>query len=507
MVATADSHSSVRAAAKVMDCGILDVPGDAQGRIHAHIGRDQQLFELFEHLVIQHTPHNRGRGAASHQAAHQTGLGRCWLGGCGHQIGGHGGHRLAQRHGRGRMLFIRGHRCGFIIHRFGQCLGRGLRRIHHLIDRNFIHRFRGIRRPAIFDNRLKPLVDLGRGFEHFGFQLLKKGQARSPNCQAFSMIYRLDPRDGRATRAIDSKGPVAHQVCMRFLWVLWVILMAGPAQAEPDQRYCSSTKWGHAHCIRPAHFVYDTCNAIKVFSERHGLDSGFFARLIWQESRFDQNALSHANARGIAQFIPSTAALRGLKDPYNPADALEHSAQYLAEMTQKYGNEGLAAIGYNGGERRAEGFLDGKGLAPETVAYVPIITGLDAEQWRDAPPKTPDFRLSKTQPFLPACYEMARNRRVTALKVTPPAPVIKPWGVQVSFGTSKDRARDKANAQTASCRSAVKGRRLDFLFKKNRVSRRKGFYFGQYGSNTRTDAQRLCDSMRATGCTCLVVQN
>ena len=33
MVATADSHSSVRAAAKVMDCGILDVPGDGQGRM------------------------------------------------------------------------------------------------------------------------------------------------------------------------------------------------------------------------------------------------------------------------------------------------------------------------------------------------------------------------------------------------------------------------------------------------------------------------------------------
>ena len=33
LAATADSHSSVRAAAKVMDCGILDVPGDAQGRM------------------------------------------------------------------------------------------------------------------------------------------------------------------------------------------------------------------------------------------------------------------------------------------------------------------------------------------------------------------------------------------------------------------------------------------------------------------------------------------
>jgi hypothetical protein len=178
---------------------------------------------------------------------------------------------------------------------------------------------------------------------------------------------------------------------------------------------CSTEKWGHTHCVRPAHFVYDTCNAIAVFSDRHGLDRGFFARLIWQESRFDPNALSPANARGIAQFIPSTASLRGLADPYNPADALEHSAQYLAEMAGKYGSLGLAAIGYNGGERRATRFLEGKGLARETVNYVPIITGLSAEDWRDNPDAAPDLRLSKTEPFLPACYAMAQKRRITPL--------------------------------------------------------------------------------------------
>jgi len=279
------------------------------------------------------------------------------------------------------------------------------------------------------------------------------------------------------------------------------------AQAEPDHRFCSSTKWGQSHCIRPEHFVYDTCNAIQIFADRHGLNRDFFARLIWQESRFDQNALSHANARGIAQFIPSTAALRGLKDPYNPADALEHSAQYLAEMATKYGNEGMAAIGYNGGERRAEGFLEGAGLASETIAYVPIITGLSAEQWRDAAPENPDFRLSKTKPFLPACYEMARNRRVSSLKVTPPKPVLKPWGVQVSFGTSTTQAKAKANTQTASCRAPLKGKKLDMVFKKNRVSRRKGFYFAQYGSDTQSGAQGLCDKMRLSGCACLVVKN
>ena len=294
---------------------------------------------------------------------------------------------------------------------------------------------------------------------------------------------------------------------MRFLFLIPFIWLAQMAQAEPDHRFCSSTKWGQSHCIRPEHFVYDTCNAIQIFADRHGLNRDFFARLIWQESRFDQNALSHANARGIAQFIPSTAALRGLKDPYNPADALEHSAQYLAEMAEKYGNEGMAAIGYNGGERRAEGFLDGAGLASETIDYVPIITGLSAEQWRDAAPENPDFRLSKTKPFLPACYEMARNRRISSLKVTPPKPVLKPWGVQVSFGTSTTQAKAKANTQTASCRAPLKGKKLDMVFKKNRVSRRKGFYFAQYGSDTQSGAQGLCDKMRLSGCACLVVKN
>lgn len=220
--------------------------------------------------------------------------------------------------------------------------------------------------------------------------------------------------------AIDKLAQAGHQSDMRLIVILLSVFWGGSALADPRAPQCSTGKWGHVQCIRAEHFVYDTCNAIEVFSKRHDLDSGFFARLIWQESRFDPNALSHANARGIAQFIPSTARLRGLKNPYNPADALEHSAQYLSEMARRYGNEGMAAIGYNGGERRAQGFLEGKGLAPETVNYVPIITGLTAEQWRDAPPKDHDFRLAKDNSFYTACSEMARNRKLTPIKRAPP---------------------------------------------------------------------------------------
>jgi hypothetical protein len=295
---------------------------------------------------------------------------------------------------------------------------------------------------------------------------------------------------------------------MRALLVFMLMIWAGPALADPRDAQCSTGKWGHVQCIRPEHFVYDTCNAIAVFSKRHGLNEGFFARLIWQESRFDPNALSPADARGIAQFIPSTALLRGLKDPYNPADALEHSAQYLAEMVRSYGNEGLAAIGYNGGEGRAEGFLAGKGLAQETVNYVPIITGLTAEQWRDAPPEAPDFRLDPARSFYSACSAMARNRALTPLRrAQPPPPALKPWGVQLGFGTSEKTATQKIRTQTASCRGLVSGEKLDLIYVKNRVSGKKGYVFARIGRDTRQGAQDLCTRLKRQQCMCLVVEN
>lgn len=292
---------------------------------------------------------------------------------------------------------------------------------------------------------------------------------------------------------------------MRALFIILAFLCAQAAWAEPPDRQCSSTKWGQSHCIRGAYFVYDTCNAIAVFSNRHGLNADFFARLIWQESRFDPNALSHANARGIAQFIPSTAALRGLADPYNPADALEHSAQYLAEMSRRYGNEGLAAIGYNGGERRVEGFLEGGGLATETIAYVPIITGLDADAWRDAPPENPDFRLSKTEDFLPACYAMGKARRLTPLKL--PKPPLKPWGAQVAYGRTQAQAQTAYARRLAKCAASLASEKPDYIKVKHRASRQKGFVMARIGRNSREAANKLCASVRASGCHCAVYAN
>ena len=69
----------------------------------------------------------------------------------------------------------------------------------------------------------------------------------------------------------------------------------------------------------------------------------FFARVIWQESRFDARAVSPKGAQGIAQFMPRTASWRGLADPFDPIESLRHSAAYLRELLSRFGKLGLAA--------------------------------------------------------------------------------------------------------------------------------------------------------------------
>ena len=288
---------------------------------------------------------------------------------------------------------------------------------------------------------------------------------------------------------------------------LWLAsaLWPGFARAEPGTM-CSTGKWGHVQCIRPSHFVHDACQAIDIFARANGLPPGFFARLIWQESRFDPNALSHADARGIAQFIDSTAALRGLSDSYNPAEALEHSADYLGELSQRYGNPGLAAVAYNGGERRADGLVAKTGgLARETVNYVQIITGLPAETWRDDPPEGHDFRLQGDVPFRAACHDLARNRRLTAYPE--PEPAVKPWGVQLAFGTSVDAARRKYSEKTRSCAALVKGETVDYVYEKSRASPRGGYYMARIGRDDRDAAWRYCSQLKNRGCICAVYAN
>jgi len=116
----------------------------------------------------------------------------------------------------------------------------------------------------------------------------------------------------------------------------------------------------------------------------------FFARVIWQESRFQSDAVgpltrSGQRAQGIAQFMPGTAGERRLLDPFDPVQALPKSAEFLNELRTQFGNLGLAAAAYNAGPRRVHEWLDGSGYMPQqTRSYVLAITGSTVDDWAQA---------------------------------------------------------------------------------------------------------------------------
>ncbi|GGO87360.1 C40 family peptidase [Wenjunlia tyrosinilytica] len=117
------------------------------------------------------------------------------------------------------------------------------------------------------------------------------------------------------------------------------------------------------------------------------LSPPLLAAQLYQESRFDPNAVSPAEAQGIAQFIPSTWATHGVdgdgdgdRDVWDPADAIPSAASYdctLAKDVRGVGGDPVANMlaAYNAGPYRviaAGGVPD----IAETKDYVKQITSL-----------------------------------------------------------------------------------------------------------------------------------
>jgi hypothetical protein len=165
---------------------------------------------------------------------------------------------------------------------------------------------------------------------------------------------------------------------------------------------------------KPAEDARDTdtreamCLMIESAAKANDLPLEFFARVIWQESRFQSDAVGPMTrrgerAQGIAQFMPGTASERRLLDPFDPVQALPKSAEFLSELRTQFGNLGLAAAAYNAGPRRVQEWLAGTGSMPqETRNYVVAITGATVDTWAAAGTngKMPDRAAQARAQFL-----------------------------------------------------------------------------------------------------------
>ena len=149
----------------------------------------------------------------------------------------------------------------------------------------------------------------------------------------------------------------------RIAIIALLLLVTSPALAEPAQPDAPPADAGattppaaaapaEQNAATPppsdANLRESVCLMIESSARANNLPLEFFARVIWQESRFQPGVVgprtrSGERAQGIAQFMPRTAAERGLLDPFDPVQALPKSAEFLRELADQFGNLGLAA--------------------------------------------------------------------------------------------------------------------------------------------------------------------
>lgn len=257
------------------------------------------------------------------------------------------------------------------------------------------------------------------------------------------------------------------------------------------------------------------CLMVESAAKAESLPLEFFARVIWQESRFQPDAVgpltrSGQHAQGIAQFMPGTASERRLLDPFDPVQALPKSAEYLNELRGRFGNLGLAAAAYNAGPRRVQDWLDGKGSMPaETRKYVVAITGSPIEDWAAAGKsgKPPVHSNATSCRELMALLKRAPNPFVAELEQRVKLGADKAWGVQLAAGFSRVGAMAMYSRAIRRLGAVIGDRDPSLLGSVWRSRGTRTFYQVRIGADSRTEANDLCNRVRRAGGACLVLRN
>lgn len=259
-------------------------------------------------------------------------------------------------------------------------------------------------------------------------------------------------------------------------------------------------------CLRRETFNADLCRTIEHFARVHTVPPAFFARLIWRESLFRPEAVSHKGAEGIAQFMPGTARLRGLNNSFDVIDALDASAAYLNELKNRFGNFGFAAAAYNAGENGLSRYLAGGRLPIETRDYVFAITGQPVETWKDSPPQTAAPELNKDLPFQDACLVLADTRQMQE-PVFAGSADWAPWGVQLAAHYRPAIVERLFTRAVSRLPSPLNEERALVVRQRGGNFGNRPRYAARLGRETRAEANRLCQDIRAAGVPCTVFKN
>jgi hypothetical protein len=136
--------------------------------------------------------------------------------------------------------------------------------------------------------------------------------------------------------------------------------------------------------------------------------------------------------------MPATASWHGLADPFDPMESLRHSAAYLRELLDRFGNLGLAAAAYNAGPGRVSAWLTNHGALPgETRNYVTLVTGWTADERASSlPPEKAEITIPQGVP----CTRLANLILVPKEERQRAASYVPRWGIQLAAHVSESTA-------------------------------------------------------------------
>lgn len=313
-------------------------------------------------------------------------------------------------------------------------------------------------------------------------------------------------------------------------------------EADANEREVDEATKKAEAAAKEAEAVEALCTLMMGAAQEYSVPADFFIRLIWKESRFNPNAVSPVGAQGIAQFMPSTARIRGLEDPFDSAQALPASAAFLRELKDRFGSWGLAAAGYNGGPNRIPPFLAGQRTLPyETVAYVFSITGRSVDYWRGRARSAAAIEPPRQMPATTGT--MAEDTLIEPWSPTPASPAPRPlrrpdvapasihcptlvarlgrsrdisppsngtwtrWGAQVAGHTSRNVAmRQYARIKSRLPEDLVAvGPRV--IVRRFAARGRRPIHAVQFAAANQREAQALCRRISQRLAPCVVVRN
>jgi Transglycosylase SLT domain/SPOR domain len=255
------------------------------------------------------------------------------------------------------------------------------------------------------------------------------------------------------------------------------------------------------------------CRLIGTAAHQHGVPDDFLTNLIWRESSFRTGVVSRAGAQGVAQFMPGTAAERGLADPFDPEQAIPHAARLIAELRARFGNLGLAAAAYNAGAGRVERWLAKEvGLPAETRNFVVAVTGRSADDWaamakgetRDEAPRASAPRSCGT--IIAALRRPGAATERAAEEPAADAP-FAPWGVQLAGNFSKERALASFGRARQQYAGAIGDARPMVIGTRLRSRGTRTFYRVRLPADSRQEADAMCRKIQASGGACVVLRS